>query len=957
LIPFLKTLAASLFNKYGRNIQDVCLVFPNRRAGLFFRRYLAEAAGISLCSPQIFTVNEFMVELSDLQPADPVELIFEIYEVYAGMSYSPESFDDFYHWGEAMIRDFDDLDKSMVDARALFTNILDIKKIDTIFDYLTEEQKNIIRQFWGSFSNDKLSKHQDKFLNIWKLLYPIYSTLNKKLKENGLAYEGMIYRQVAERIIDKRYPELPWSKIILAGFNALSKAEKILFRYFRDSGKGEFFWDYDRYYTENTSKEAGRFIRNNLIEFPAAELKNELSNLGSQKISIYELPSDVAQAKFINKLLEYRDVSEMKEFHNTALILCNESLLIPVLYSIPQQIKDINITMGYPLSLTPVCSLIEQIITMQGKAARQSGKKENKFYHKHVLSILEHQYIRALAEAETSSLKTEIHARNIIYVDISIFRGKGLLEKIFIKINDVGQLMDYLISLICEIVKTFSLPEAEFNIRLEKEYIFYLLTSLRKFKRIYKKHSVSLSIETFSRLFRKVIRSVRIPFEGEPLAGIQVMGILETRLLDFKNLIFLSMNEGIMPATYSLFSYIPNSLRYGFNMPSREDHDAIYAYYFYRILQRAENVILLYNNKTEGVLTGEMSRYLYQLLYDKQFTADFKSIGFNIKERAPIPVNIKKSPEIMDKLKRFMISGDSFLSPSSLSSYLDCRLKFYLGRIAGIRESDEVSEEIDARDTGLLLHDTMFRLYQPWNGKRITKTDISNLLDNQILKFALDGAFRKQYYKTTDESVEVIPEGKNIIIYEVIRKFVEKILQTDQRLAPFEILALEKIFRSEMIIRISAENNKIMIGGKIDRIDKIDDKVRIIDYKTGEAVTGFRSIDDLFDRTNLSKNKAVLQTLIYSWLYSNSSESPAKITAGLYLTRKIFNEEFDPAVKFNNTEVDFLSIKDTFSIKLQETIEEIFNQEVSFDQTTIADLCRYCDFAGICHRDEFKSYK
>jgi CRISPR/Cas system-associated exonuclease Cas4 (RecB family) len=593
---------------------------------------------------------------------------------------------------------------------------------------------------------------------------------------------------------------------------------------------------------------------------------------------------------------------------------------------------------------------------MQKKLAKQTGRRENKFYYKDVLAILNHQYVRAIQKDELTDYIREIHEKNRIYLDKSWFRDKGLLEKIFIKTESIDHLSDYLIFILLEVVKAFSSGVPETRNKLEKEYIYYILTRLRKLRGIFKEYSTETSIETFSRLFRKIISTIRIPFEGEPLGGIQIMGILETRLLDFKNLIFLSMNEGIMPKTHSFFSYVPNNLRYAFNMPTKEDHDAIYAYYFFRLLQRAQKVNLLYNSKTEGVGTGEKSRYLFQLLYGNKFNVKFKSIGFNIAERNPEPISINKSSEVIKILEKFGTTGSSYLSPSSLSTYLDCRLKFYFSRIADLKEADEAGEEIEAKDMGTLLHETMLRLYNPWIGETITEKGIEKIKHPDGLKSAVDGAFRKEYYKTSDQTVEVYPEGKNIIVYEVIKKYAEKILQTDLELAPFEIIALEEKYEDEIEIETFSGWKKIRIGGKIDRIDRKNGRIRIVDYKTGIAETGIKNINELFDRSVSKRNKAIFQTFVYAWIYDKSHKTADVITTGLYITRKIFNEGFNPVVKLNDNEIDFSNIRDVFFEKLQETISEIYDNQVPFDQTSLEENCRYCDFAEICHRKTLKAF-
>jgi len=379
LDPFLKILAGNLFNTYGRDIQDICIVFPGRRAGLFFRKYLSGICGKTLLCPQIFSISEFFQQFTRLRQSDPVDMVFELYHIYSGLIKEPESFDEFYHWGEIMISDFDDIDKYCIDPDALFRNIIDLREIDTIFDYLSPEQKEVLERFWGFFRKEKLSTQKESFLKIWKVLLPCYHGLKEKLRTDQLAWEGMIYRDVAESLISGNHIQTPWKKVIFAGFNALNNAEKAVFRYFLRSGTAEYYWDYDQYYTGNEVMEAGRFMRDNLREFPPPELADQFRNLGKQEIIIYELPSDLAQAKYLHKLLGKVDPDNPEEFHDTAVVLGNEQLLVPVLSSLPEDIADVNVTMGYQLSITPVYSFIDKILQMQKKLGRQTGRRTDRF--------------------------------------------------------------------------------------------------------------------------------------------------------------------------------------------------------------------------------------------------------------------------------------------------------------------------------------------------------------------------------------------------------------------------------------------------------------------------------------------------------------------------------------------------------------------------------------------------
>jgi CRISPR/Cas system-associated exonuclease Cas4 (RecB family) len=889
-----------------------------------------------------------------LQPADPVDLIFEVYQTYSRIVENPESIDEFWNWGEMMLSDFDDIDKYLVDASSIYQNIRDLKEIDSHFD-LTEEQKETIRKFWGFFLTNELSEHKESFLKIWNILNSVYTKLNIRLKEKGLAYEGMIYREIAENIKAGNYPEIPWNKVIICGFNALNKAERELFRYLRNSGKSRFFWDYDCYYVNDGVREAGRFMRLNLEEFPPDTALEKFDNIHSREVNIYELPSDITQAKYLNTLLQKEKGSDLVNFNHTALILGDEDLLIPVLTSMPGNVEDINITMGYPMSSTPVYSFVDQLLRMQKNIGSHRGKRKDKFYFRDVLSILNHQYLKLGYEESVLEKIRDIHDNNRMYLDVSFFSGNEILTMIFRKVEETSSLADYIRGILLEVAGMIGKEEQNLHNKLEREYIFHLITRLNKLKGIFEENKQIVSLDTFTRVFRKILRNLRIPFEGEPLAGLQIMGILESRLLDFNHVVFLSMNDGVMPRAHQSFSYIPHNLRYAYGMPTREDQDAIYAYYFYRLLQRSSKVSLFYNSRSDGLNSGEKSRYIHQLLFDPEFITRFKSIGFNISGRDALPISIAKTPEIFKALERFSSSSKKYLSPSALNTYINCRLRFYFSYVAGLRELDTVSEEIESDTFGNLLHEAMYENYKKFSGGVIKPEDFDLLLTPENVKLTLDNAFRKKYFKTDIPEYEVVLEGSNIIDYEVLKRYLIRILEIDKNYAPFEIVGLEEEFTRILNIGGDKSGFEIKLGGKIDRIDKKNRRVRIIDYKTGLAETKFNSIEKLFDREFEKRNKPAFQTILYSWLYASQNKDMI-INPGLYITRKLFQTDFTPMVVMDKEIFNLNENLQEFEKYLQHVLSELLDVSVPFDQTEIQKNCEYCPYVDICHRKVPRKY-
>jgi hypothetical protein len=949
--PFLKTLAVTVCNEYGSNLGDICLVFPNRRSGLFFKKYLSEATANTTWSPRIFTISEFILELTGLQIADPVDLVFEAYEAYRHAVKDAESIDEFWSWGEMMLSDFDDIDKYLVNAASLYRNIRDLKEIDTQFDY-TDEQKETIRKFWGHFKGGEISKHKESFLKIWNIMLEVYNRLGERLSEKGLAYEGMVYRSLAEKIHSGNYPDLPWEKVIICGFNALNLAEKELFRWLSKNGKGKFYWDYDLYYTDSTIsgyREAGRFMQSNLKEFPPEPIPDTFNNIRELQVKVYELPSDIAQAKYLATILEGEKGHDWCHLNHTAVILGDEDLLIPVLTSLPAGVDELNITMGYPMSSTPVFSFTEKLLRMQKNIGSHKGRRKDKFYYRDVLSILNHQYLKITSEEFVLEKISEIHKKNLVYLEQDFFKGNNVLELIFRKATGIDELSLYLREILVRVAGLLVAGEEDMQSGLEREYIYHLLTRLNKISGIFEGREEYTGTETFSRVFRKVLKSLRISFEGEPLAGVQVMGILESRLLDFEHVVLLSINENVMPRAHSSLTFIPQNLRIAFGMPSGEDQDAIYAYYFFRLLQRAGRVTVFYNSKSDGTGTGERSRYLYQLQYDQRFQTEFYSIGFNISSREAVPVTISKTPAVEETLNRFRPPSPKYLSPSALNNYLTCRLRFYFSNLAGLKEMDTVSEDIEADTFGNLLHLAMADIYLPFKGATVTSGDINILLEPHSIKAVLDAAFRKEYYKNSGNKEEVVPEGKNIIVYEVLRSFISRILEIDRDYAPFEILEIEEEIRIPVSIRQGDKLTNLQLGGRIDRIDRKGSCIRVIDYKTGKAETAFGGTDSVFDRNSSKRSKPAFQTLLYSWLYSRKT-GHKPVIPGLYITRKIFQPDYDPILTSDKKEYNFAESVSVFEEMLLNVLTEITDIKIPYDQTGLVENCEYCPYADICHR-------
>ena len=732
---FLQNTARYLFGKYGDKLSDCALVFPNRRAGLFFTRYLSSMIERPVWLPGMFTIADLLEEVSTLKTSDPVTLNFELYKVFRSVAKSGESFDEFYSWGEMLLGDFDEIDKYMVDAGALFRNVSELRELEDKFDYLTREQIETIRGFWSTFRPGTPTGHQKEFLRIWEALAPIYTSWRKHLLERDLAYEGMIFSHAAGKVLDgtARLPD--YDKFFIAGFNVLNECEKVFFDYLQKEGRAEFFWDYDQYYTSDPSHQAGIFMRENLRRYPHTGFEQESRNIENshREIEIIAVPSNSGQPKILSAL---SDMFSSDDPLRTAVVLPDEGLLLPVLSSLPEEIGEINVTMGYPLKDAPVYGFVMHLLSLH-KNSRVQGK-EVMFYYKDVLALLQHPVYAEKDEGMTAGIIRKVRENNLVYISGSDFGCSEFGRLVFKKAPGDIRFAGYLIDVLMYIVKhRYDIPEEEGDGQSvsfpAREFIYRIYTSIGRLRDILEESQTTIRFDTLVKLLKKVLSGIRVPFYGEPLGGVQVMGVLETRALDFENVIWMSVNEGSFPARQSASSFIPYTLRKGFGLPGYEQQDAVYAFYFYRMLQRTRRMVLVYNTKSDGLFTGEPSRFIYQLKYSNRFNVRERSLVFNLLQPEERPVRIEKTDDIRDRLMEYTdaVPGRKYLSAAAINAYIDCSLKFYFRYIARLPEPDSVTEEIDMAVFGNLFHKAAHLMYYPFTGKEILAADIDALLGDR----------------------------------------------------------------------------------------------------------------------------------------------------------------------------------------------------------------------------------
>ena len=955
--PFLYQVASLFYEKWGAEVSRLAFVFPNRRTGLFFQKYLSEVADIPLFSPTILTINDLFIQLSGKQSADRISMLFTLYDIYIRQSGSTETFDEFLYWGEMLLNDFDDIDKYMANARMLFSNVTDLREIENDFDFLSDEQIAAIRSFWSSFYPRGDTPNQQQFLAVWQVLYDLYEEFRATLAAEGKGYEGMIFREVVESMERGESPDLPYEQIVFVGLNALSVSEERFLAQLQKREIADFYWDYVSDKVTDPDNKASYFVSRNRKSFPSS-MKLPPEEKVKTEIEVIGIPSGIGQAKHVYTLLsDWCKEAEMssEEALRTAVILPDEHLLIPVLNAIPEQIRRINVTMGYPLAGTPVASLIEYILALQ-KNVRYIDRNPL-FYFRDVLPVLNHRYILSTSPEIISSLVKEITENNKIYISHTELGKTPLLEILFTPVTGVEAFSDYLIKVLEELNKVMSAlsdeEEEDAPQRtndLEQEFIFHYFTTVNRMKEVMKDARIEMKIDTFFRLLKRVTDTITIPFHGEPLSGLQIMGVLETRALDFDRLIILSMNEGIFPQRKAANSFIPYNLRRGFGLPTYEHQDSVWAYHFYRLIERASHVSLLYDTRSNGLQTGEVSRFVHQLHYHYEVPMRDKLVVYNVSSSKTPPLAVPKREDIMRRLDAYRKGGSKAISASAINTYLDCPLKFYFSVVEGIREEEEVSETIESDVFGSILHKVMEELYKPFQGKMVT-VDLLKAIrkDTALLTGAIARAFASEFFKT--EVVRSLT-GQNYLIGEMIRKYVEKILERDGKLTPFVYIESERKING--LISLS-DHSEIRLKGFIDRVDEVRDAIRIIDYKSGSGTTTFSSIESLFNKEEKDRAKAVMQVFMYCWMYAHLTENKGKtIQPGIYYVRSLFSDPFDPSVyhriergKSEKVE-DFSGYAQAFEEGLRGCLDEIFNPEIPFTQTPTGKACSYCPFKGIC---------
>jgi RecB family exonuclease/RNAse (barnase) inhibitor barstar len=927
--PFLHEVAEALL-KQGKNPDAFTIVFPNRRSALYFRKHLSGFFTKPVFGPELLTLEDFIAGLVQARIPERLQLVYRLYKAYVKVTGWDEPFDSFYYWGSMLLRDFDEIDKHLVNPDHIFKDLSNQKELDAAFDYLTDEQKKFLNNFWSGFA-DSHTAHRTRFIELWRHLSAVYHAFQENLRNEHLTYEGRLYRDVAERI---HAFQPPARQLVFVGFNALTTAQEKIITHAITQWNALIFWDIDEYYVHSEWQEAGLFFRTYKAHpvlartFPAdvpAHFRRP------KQLKIFGAPQATGQAKILAQALHEALQNGMHP-DDAVIVLPDEKLLLPVLHAISDQVKKLNVSVSYPLRLTPVVSLVEQIASLHTHYSKET------FGTKQVLALLSHPYLRAICADEQRGFIKEITRNNCIRLSASVFRGSSaIIQQIFRPVQP-----DEIVGYLSETLQM--LAGQDVISQLDREYIAQTRRLLLELVEI---PEVFTSWDAFMLIFRQLINETRIPFAGEPLQGLPVIGMLETRNLDFKYVFILSVNEGALPPFRNSGSYLPYSLRKAYGLPVAGHDEAISAYLFYRLMQRASHVTMLYTTEPDELGRGEMSRFLQQLLLESAVRPQPVIVTNPLQPHPVYPVSIEKTDEVWQQLME-RHNGNwkgQGLTPTALFSYLACRLQFYFRYVLGIREAAKIEEDIDARLSGTVLHDTMELFY-----KGLAEKKGSNLVEPEDLKesdsrlrAALDEAFRKAYGLAAAGAV--VYEGSQLILMEVINRFAQRVIELDRDYAPFEILGTERgDFRYRF--KVPHTNLEAEVGGKIDRIDQKNDTVRIIDYKTGRDELKFKSLEELFARDR-HQGKAEFQVLLYALLFARSytGHGAHRIVPGIMGRKQIFGENFDFGLAG-----DVRPMLHEFEARLKEMVGELFNRDIPFSQTANLETCKYCAYKQICHR-------
>lgn len=923
-MTFLQQVAKDILNKYGTDLSDIAVVFPNKRASLFLNQELVRQAGRPLWSPAYITISDLFRQHSPLTVADPILLVcclYRSFQKYANDSHG-ETLDQFYGWGQLLLADFDDIDKNMADAHRVFSHVSNLEQIGDL-SYLTDDQRRALARFFSDFDGET-TQLRSRFISLWDVLSDIYDDFRKSLQVRGLAYEGMLYRNVVEQEdLTFRY-----KKYLFVGFNVVQQVEQTLFHRLKEQGRAAFYWDYDHYYLGDNRKEqkdyrqsgnderaawseAGIYIRQYLNRFPneladVSELYDQLSK--PKEISFISAATETLQAHYVDDWL--RSHNRITDGNRTAIVLCNEGLLPTVIHCIPREAGKVNITTGFPLQLTRIST---EVIT---KMTEKKMPTDNLQMVMALKEFVKEKRMESFSNNENSETGNE---------------------------NTLPKDNDHPI-------------KSEDGFR--EEALFRMYTLLNRMESLLQDGELTVDMTTLQRLLRQLIASTSIPFHGEPAIGIQVMGVLETRNIDFEHVLMLSCNEGNMPRGVNDASFIPHIVRQAYGLTTIDNKVAIYSYYFHRLIQRAKDVTILYGNSTEGVQTGEMSRFMLQLSVELQQPIRQLTLtcGSESSSHTGLLPTVEKTGAVADRLATL-----NYFSPTAFSTYLRCPIRFFYRYISETREPDDTEEGvIDNRTFGNVFHRAAQLMYEQLLPRdMITTHDIDQLLypqNSSKLVTVISQAVAEELFHLP-EGTRRHPRlnGMQLISTQVVETYLRQLLRIDRQLAPFCVVAHEHDVRQMMTVELSSgEIRKLTIGGRIDRIDLVGNTLRVVDYKTGSSQQRpVATVDDIFNPGNvrLRHTDYYLQAMLYSRILQQTypQASGKHVSPALLFVQHAGAKDYNPVLSIGGNSIDDISILgEDFDCHLQQLAAEILDTETPFCPTSDKARCTTCAYRMLC---------
>ncbi len=935
---FLKLVAEDIYARFANNLENITIVFPSKRPEYYFYRYLGQVAGKEILAPKILTFRELIESWSELTAVSNLELIYRLFPIYQKHVKNTETFDQFYFWGELILSDFDEIDRNLAEPEKVFALVTQIKQLEDVFT--DPEVARIVGRFWETVYAGQETELKKRFLDFWKSLLPIYRDFNLHLSENGLAYEGKIWRQVARKWEDGEAP-VPDKQFAFVGFDFLSKAEKAVLKSLRKNQKALFYWDYDESFLD-TKYEAGKNINEYLGLFPSTLDSNKFRNFRTSKsVSTFDTPGllAVAQAS-LTKTFENHEKNNT-EPDVTALVLADENLLLPVLSSLPA-IDNVNVTMGWPIKFSNPATLVMHLTELWLTATK--SENEVKYAAKSLLKIAGHCWISA---SESQHIKHVCEKK--IYVNASDFETHQTLSDLLnLKESTISIQLERILSkyFTCNAKENNS---KEYQARIDEESVHHLKLHLNQYSNVVSMFNLRLEMSTQLKLINKLINTISVPFEGSPLSGVQITNLQETRCLDFSNVIIAGANEGVLPSTQNRISHIPFSIRKAFGLTTPDDNINREAYLLYRLMERAENVSFVTNTDEQEMDKPEVSRFVQQFKLEQ--TWDFRpqiTHSYHISTKYPKPIAYPWDAKVREFMHRFCKPGQAGLSPSAINTYIDCPLKFYLKYPCQLTEPIIETEVMDNRVFGNLLHQTIEKLYKGFENNIAEKTDFETIMGSGMIEKAVNSVYENMHEINSQP-------GYNHLFKDIVTEYIKQIVKLDSENAPIHFLGLEKKITGHIEIETPQGSKTVNLKGTIDRIDNVNGTIRILDYKTGKPESSVDAdLNNVFDASINQRKQEALQAFLYAMLYNQTLplQQTTPIISGLIVSRKVSEKGIMYFYPLRNPKekIYLADIVEIFRQKLTTVLSNMFDETKPFVQTENDQKCRICSFKEICQR-------